>query len=99
MAVETIEGVWQDVLHYHYDVPRDVLYLRLNSRRDEEVYGEEDDHGFYVMHSLADDTIVGMTIVDFWQQHGEAPSPALQSDLVQRLEQSVADLSKVLMAA
>lgn len=96
MAIETVEGVWEDVLHYHYDVPRDVLYLRLNSRRDDAVYGEEDENGFHVLRSLRDDEVVGMTVVGFWRQFGQGAELLTQPDWQQVIEQNVATMGESL---
>ncbi len=99
MAVETVEGVWHGALFYHYDVRNDVLYLRLNSRRDDVVYGEEDANGDHVLRALTDDQVVGMTVVGYWRQYGTAGLPLAQPDWQDTVERSVAGLGERLMAA
>lgn len=100
MAVDTIEGVLQDVLHYHYDVEADVLYLRLCAAVGQEVYGEEDEHGFHVMRLLTDDRAVGMTVVGFWRQFGDQTQPLTQvPDWERRLERTVDTVGRGLLAA
>ena len=100
MAVDTIEGVWQDSLRYHYDVTGDVLYLRLISRLEDEVYAEEDENGVFVLRSLGDDSIVGMKIVGYWRQYGaEGSTLGELADWQQRLDDSVATVGRKLLAA
>lgn len=98
MAVEIVEGVHGGVLYYHYDVPGDVLYLRLAARRDDEVYGEEDEQGFHVLRSLVDDKVVGLTVIGFWREFGQG-QPLAQADWQQTMEARVADLGERLPSA
>lgn len=99
MAVETVEGVWNDLLHYHYDVLGDVLYLRLITRRTDEVYGVEDDDGQHILRSLKDDTVVGMTIVGYWRQFGTDDAPLATSDWQQAIERHVRAVGEHLQLA
>lgn len=81
MAVSSIEGVFNDELKYHYDVAGDVLYARLLSAVDEEVYGDEEDHdGVIALRPVVTDRIVGFTIWSYWQRFGrtgQAPGSIL----------------------
>lgn len=43
---DTVEGVVGDSLDYHFDMTDDVLYLRLISTQEQEVFGEETPEGF-----------------------------------------------------
>jgi hypothetical protein len=67
--IDTIEGIIEGALWFHYDVSNDVLYLRLNSMRHERVYGEETPEGFTLLKT-EDDRSAGMTIVHYWQRFG-----------------------------
>lgn len=67
--MDTIEGTSDKGIWYHYDLDNDVLYLRLASQRDVEAYGEETPDGFILLRR-ADNSIVGMTVVDYWRRFG-----------------------------
>ena len=99
MAVETIEGVAGDALFYHYDVRNDVLYLRLVSHRDDEVYGDEDATGTHVMRLIETDQVVGLTVVGYWRLHGSGDEPLARPDWQQAVERAVAGLGAPLLAA
>src|SRR5438132_752638 len=64
-TAESLEGSLGS-LWFHYDLRNDVLYVRVLSRRDDEVSGEENDGGLIILRSLADDSVVGMTAVNWW---------------------------------
>lgn len=100
MAIETIEGVWQETLFYHYDVTADVLYVRLCSRLGEPVYGEEDENGFHLMRSQADDALVGLSVIGYWRLFGANLTPTDgRTDWRELFEDSVAELGEPLIAA
>jgi len=100
MAVDTIAGTVGTVLHYHYDVTGDVLYLRLQDALGLETYGEEDEHGFHLLHALTDDRLVGMTVIGFWRQFGEESEPLTSTTgWEQKLEDSVSEFGRQLLAA
>ncbi len=99
MAIDTIEGVWKDRLSYHYDRFADVLYVARLDALDEEAYGEEDEAGCHVMRSLADNRLVGLTVVGYWRRYGAASLTELRAaDLERQLEAHVGELAPRLAA-
>lgn len=68
-TLTTIEGTIGSALWFHFDLGNDVLYLRLNSLLDTEVFGEETPEGFILLRT-DEDQIAGMTIVNYWQRFG-----------------------------
>ena len=45
VTTDTVEGVVDGSLWFHYDLTNDVLYLQLLSTRGQETFGEETDDG------------------------------------------------------
>ncbi len=87
--MDTIEGV-DNSIWYHYDLSNDVLYLRLDSKRNQEAYGEETSDGFILLRA-ADGAVVGMTVVDYWMRFGngalrETPLRSLEASITARVQ-------------
>jgi len=59
---------------FHYDLPGDVLYLRLWSHRDRPIVGEETDRGLLLRDNGSDEP-VGFMIINWWQNFGEGALP------------------------
>lgn len=70
LTTNTIEGTVGNAVWFHFDLDNDVLYLRLNSLLDEEVFGEETPDGFLLLRTN-EGAIAGMTIVNYWQRFGQ----------------------------
>jgi hypothetical protein len=85
-TVDTLEGVLNQALWYHYDVGNDVLYLRLVSKRMADSYGEETDDGFILLKEVQTDALVGMTIVSWWKRFGHGNLPDSISEIQRQIE-------------
>ena len=94
VKVDTIEGTVGDVLWCHYDLANDTLYLRLIADREAATYAEETDEGFLQLKREDDDTVVGLTIVNWWKRfgHGELP------DSIRELAEAIQPWAKKLAA-
>lgn len=68
-SYETIKGTVGDDLAFHFDIANDVLYLRLISTQEREVFGEETPDGFLLFRT-DDEKVAGMTIIDYWGRFG-----------------------------
>ena len=86
VKVDTIEGVVDDYLWCHYDLAGDVLYLRLVRHRDAPAYSEETDDGVILVRRQDDDSVVGMTIVNWWKRFGSGPLPDSIHELAEAIE-------------
>ncbi|MEX0774277.1 MAG: hypothetical protein WD042_01045 [Phycisphaeraceae bacterium] len=86
VAIDTLEGVINQTLWYHYDVGSDVLYLRLLSERDTDTVGEETEDGFILLRDEATDRPVGLTVVSWWKRFGEGGLPDSISQIQSRIE-------------
>jgi hypothetical protein len=84
MAIMTLEGV-VGVLWFHYDVDGDVLYLRLQSRREAEAVGEETPDGFILLRDMSTNKPVGMTVVNWWKRFGKGRLPDSVREFERRL--------------
>ena len=92
VKVDTIEGTVGDVLWCHYDLANDVLYLRLAAHRDAKTYAEETADGFLQLRREDDDTVVGITVVNWWKRYGRGAFP----DSIRELEQAIEPWAKKL---
>ncbi len=86
VKVEAIEGMVNDVLAYHYDVPNDVLYLRLDRHRETPTHAEETDDGFLLLRRQDNDEVVAMTIVNWWKRFGKGALPDSLSEIQRKIE-------------
>lgn len=68
-SYETVKGIVGNDLAFDFDIANDVLYLRLISTEEQEVFGEETSDGFLLFRT-EDDEIVGLTVVDYWKRFG-----------------------------
>ena len=86
VKVDTIEGTVGDVLWCHYDLANDTLYLRLIADREAATYVEETDEGFLQLKREDNDTVVGLTIVNWWKRYGDGELPDSIRELAEALE-------------
>ena len=86
VAIDTLEGVIDQTLWYHYDVGSDVLYLRLLSARNTPTVGEETDEGFVLLRDERTDRAVGLTIVSWWKRFGQGELPDSITQIQNRIE-------------
>ena len=84
-TTDTIEGIVNDVVWYHYDVGNDVLYLQFVSTRGQETFGEQTPEGFILLRT-DDDAVAGLTIVNWWKHFGQG---AIESTTLKLLERYV----------
>jgi len=75
VAIDTIEGIINGSLWFHYAVNDDVLYLRLVNARDLPTLGEETDDGFILLRTEDTDEPVGLTVVNWWKRFGRGELP------------------------
>jgi hypothetical protein len=58
----------------------------VQSKRDVEAVGEENDDGVIVLRAAADDSVVGMTVVNWWKRFGQGLVPDSMKLIVARIE-------------
>ena len=93
VTIDTLEGVIDNALTYHYDVGNDVLYLRLVTARDRATYGEETNAGILLLDQETDRP-VGLTIVNWWKRFGHGALP----DSIQQIQKHIEPLAAGLAA-
>jgi hypothetical protein len=71
VTARSVEGVWENALHYHLNLDNDVLCVRLLSNMDTEAYDEDTPEGLTLLRALDDDAVVGMVIISYWKRFGE----------------------------
>lgn len=94
VVIDTLEGVINKTLWYHYDVGNDVLYLRLNSHRETPTVGEETDDGFIILRACNTTQPLGLTVVNWWKRFGDGELP----DSISRIQQYIEPLARKLAA-
>lgn len=94
IVTDTLEGVINGVMWFHYDMADDVLYLRLASQRDVNTVAEETPNGILLLRREQDDQPVGVTIVKWWKRFGEGAIPDSLAALQRRIEPWAAKLNE-----
>ena len=94
VKTESIEGTGSGTLWYHYDVTNDVLYLRLSAYRDHSTHAEETDDGLLILRADEDESVVGITIIDWWKRFGAGALP----DSLRALESAIEPWTRRLAA-
>ena len=86
VVTDTLEGVVDEALWFHYDIGNDVLYVRQASHRDAECVGEETADGLILLQEARGGRTVGLTVVNWWKRFGQGPIPDSISELQRLIE-------------
>jgi predicted RNase H-like HicB family nuclease len=66
VTTDTVEGIIDGTVHFHYDVPGDVLYLRLLAATEAATYADVTDEGDFLLRDQTSDRPVGLTVIEPW---------------------------------
>lgn len=86
VTTDSVEGIINQSLWFHYDIGNDVLYLRLLSARQTPTVSEETDDGLLLLRKADDDEPVGLTVVNWWKRFGTGVLPDSFARLGDQLE-------------
>jgi hypothetical protein len=86
VVTDTLEGVVDGSLWFHYDLANDVLYVRAASHRDAACTGEETTDGMILLRDARTDQPVGLTIVNWWKRFGQGDLPDSILELQRQIE-------------
>jgi hypothetical protein len=86
VITDTIEGIVDGMLWFHYDLTGDVLYIKIASRREAHVIGEETPDGFILLRDAQTDESVGMTVVNWWKRFGVGALPDSIAEIQRQIE-------------
>lgn len=86
VATDSVEGTIDNALWFHYDMENDILYLRTVSSRNMSTYADEQPDGTMLLRSLESDAPVGLTLINWWKQHGTGKIPDSIRDLEHNIE-------------
>jgi hypothetical protein len=86
VVTDTLEGVVDGALWFHYDLTNDVLYVREASHRDAACVGEETGEGLILLKDPQSDRTVGLTVVNWWKRFGQGQIPDSISELQSLIE-------------
>ena len=93
IVTDTLEGVIDEQLWFHYDLANDVLYLRLAAHRDTPTVAQETPEGFLLLRREDNDALVGLTVVNWWKRFGRGARPDSISQLEHLIEPWAAKLA------
>jgi hypothetical protein len=94
VQTDTLEGIIDEVLHFHYDVSSDVLYLRLLSAMETMTIGDLTDEGDILLRDEITDQAVGLTVVNWWKRFGHGALP----DSIAEIQKQIEPLAKKVAA-
>ena len=86
VKTDTIEGIVDNVLRFHYDLFADVLYIRLLSAEGIATYAELTDNGDMLLRDENDDKAVGLTVVSWWKRFGHGVLPDSIAEIQKYIE-------------
>ena len=86
VTTDTIEGIINETLHFHYDIFADVLYLRQLNADGIATYGDLTDDGDILLRDENTDRVVGLTVVSWWKRFGQGALPDSISEIQKRIE-------------
>ncbi|MGB2823361.1 MAG: DUF2283 domain-containing protein [Phycisphaerae bacterium] len=86
VITDTIEGVVDGSMWFHYDLANDVLYMRLASRREASAVGEETPDGVVLLRDAETGEPVGLTVVNWWKRFGQGQLPDSITELQRLIE-------------
>jgi hypothetical protein len=86
VITDTIEGVVDGSMWFHYDLANDVLYMRLASRREASAVGEETPDGVVLLRDAETNESIGLTVVNWWKRFGHGQLPDSIAELQQLIE-------------
>jgi hypothetical protein len=86
VTTDTIEGIIDDRLRFHYDLFADVLYLRLLAHEDTPTVGDLTDEGDILLRDEKTDKPVGLTIVSWWKRFGHGTLPDSINEIQKQIE-------------
>ena len=94
VTTDTIEGIIDGTISYHYDVFADVLYLRFLADMETPAIGEENDDGDIELHDEKTGRLIGVTIVSWWKRSGRGALP----DSIREIQNHIEPLAKKVAA-
>jgi hypothetical protein len=86
VVTDTIAGVIDARLSFHYDMVNDVLYLRKSEHQGSPSIAEETDDGLLLLLHAETDEPIGLTVDAWWKRVGDGPLPDSMSELARRIE-------------
>jgi hypothetical protein len=86
VKTDTLEGIVDDTLRFHYDVFADVLYLRLLDAEEISTYGDITDDGDILLRDETTNRPVGLTVVSWWKRFGQGSLPDSIAEIQKHIE-------------
>ncbi len=86
VITDTVAGVIDGWLCFHYDLRDDVLYLRSAAHPENPSFGEEMADGLILLRSADTDEPLGLTVVNWRKRSGRAIVPDSLEELSREIE-------------
>jgi len=94
VTTDTLEGIIDETVHFHYDVSADVLYLRFLSAMETATYGDLTDDGDILLRDEITDAPLGLTVISWWKRFGHGALP----DSIAEIQKQIEPLAKKVAA-
>ncbi|HEY2154586.1 MAG TPA: hypothetical protein VGH33_03085 [Isosphaeraceae bacterium] len=86
VIADTLAGIIDSWLTFHYDIGNDVLYFARSGCRLRETFGEETPDGLILHRDAETDEVIKWTSISWWKRFGDGPLPDSMSELARRIE-------------
>jgi hypothetical protein len=86
VIADTLEGVVDECISFHYDFASDVLYLRLIDKKDAPAIGEETPDDLTLFRHEETDVVIGLDVISWWKRFGGGASRDSFQDLERHIE-------------
>ncbi len=78
VIADTLEGIVDDIVSFHYDLTQDVLYLRLLDHRNSPAIGEDTPDDLVLFRHEETDEVIGLDVISWWKRFGEGSRDSLR---------------------
>jgi hypothetical protein len=85
VIADTLAGLIDSRLTFHYDIGNDVLYFTRAGRQHRGTFGEETPDGLFLHRDAETDEVIKWTSVSWWKRFGDGPLPDSMSELSRRI--------------
>lgn len=86
VVAEFLEGAVDDAVSFHYDMVRDVLYLRLLDHKESPAIGEDTSDDLTLFRHEETDEVIGLDVISWWKRFGEGKDLESLREVEDRIE-------------
>ncbi|MBK8395047.1 MAG: hypothetical protein IPL26_07340 [Leptospiraceae bacterium] len=86
VITDTIEGIINNLIWFHYDLLNDVLYIRKKDFLKKDTFSEQRNDGILVITASDSETPVGYTVVNWWKKSEKKEIPDSLKEITSLIE-------------